>query len=105
MTRGLVGVLAAPAGQAPDFVEFDRVAEPVARAVPKSELRRLGIGEIKRRVSRPRGAYVANGCVECDAVLGSFWLREALDEFLAGGGALEQLAVARWVLDLPEGAE
>ena len=72
LTYALVGVLAEPAGRTPFFMEFDRVAEAAERTIPATELRRLGIGEIKERVSRARGTYLANGCVECDAILGTF---------------------------------
>jgi hypothetical protein len=50
---------------------------------------------MRRSRQRPEG-YLSNGCINCDALQGSFPLHEDLMEFLAEGGEYEQLIVARW---------
>lgn len=35
--------------------------------------------------------YVSNGCVACDAILGTFFLEEALQELLAEGATYAEL--------------
>jgi hypothetical protein len=90
----VVGVLV-PGAQRGRFIAFDRVADALAR-VPSPLLAELGVGAIKRRRSRARPAgYLANGCVNCDAILGGFPLQEDLDAFLAEGGRLSALSIGR----------
>ena len=94
LTRGIVGVLApTTSGDRLAFREFDDVASILASVLSEEALRPLHIGPVKVRRSRQRGAYVSNGCVHCDAILGSFPLREALLEYLAEGGSLRALVV------------
>jgi len=76
VTRGFVGVLAPAARGRYVFREFDDIAHALAEVVAADELRRVGVGRIKERRSRQRGRYVRNGCVHCDALLGSFPLCE-----------------------------
>jgi hypothetical protein len=99
LTRALVGVLAGRAERLL-FLDFERIAPSVAAAISPSELRGLRIGPVKPRASRLRGIHLANGCVQCDAILGSFFVREALDEFLAEGGTIGELVVARWLIEV-----
>lgn len=94
-TRGIVGVLLLSSdGDDLAFHEFDDIAGRLATALDPADLARLGIGPIKIRRSRQRGAYLSNGCAHCDAILGSFPLREALSEYLAEGGRITDLAVS-----------
>lgn len=91
-TRGIVGVLVQRRGGTV-FREFDEVAEALASVLDPAVLRVGGIGRIKPRRSRTRGRYISNGCVHCDAILGSFPLWERLNEVLSDGFALEDFAV------------
>jgi len=46
----------------------------LAQALEQTDLRKYGIGDIRRRYSRTRGmAYLSNGCVHCDALQGAFF--------------------------------
>ena len=81
------------------FIEFLDVAPRLAATVRPEQLASLGIGPIKIRRSRalPEG-YLANGCLNCDAILGDFPLREDLVAYQAEGGRLRELAVATLLL-------
>ena len=39
------------------------------------------------------GGYVANGCIECDALIGRFQLEDLLNEHLHNGGTYAQLDI------------
>lgn len=92
ITRGIVGVLV-PGQRGYVFREFDDVALALSEVLDPDVLRDAFIGRIKERHSRVRGRYLSNGCVHCDAILGSFPLWEGLQEFLSEGGSLEDLVV------------
>lgn len=103
VTNALVGLLVDPAPSSHRvFRDFDEIAELVADQVPHEELQRLRIGAIKPRRSRQRGVYLSNGCCACDAILGSFPLREHLLDFLLEGGRLRDLGVASWSLRIAD---
>ncbi|MTD43781.1 hypothetical protein GKE82_05535 [Conexibacter sp. W3-3-2] len=93
VTRGIVGVLA-PRSTGTVFREFDDVAEALANVLDPEVLRVGGIGPIKLRRSRTRGRYMSNGCVHCDAILGSFPLWERLNEVLSEGFQLHDFALS-----------
>jgi len=92
ITRGIVGVLVA-GRRGHVFREFDDVAVALSELLDADVLRSVHIGRIKQRRSRVRGTYLSNGCVHCDAILGSFPLWEGLQEFLSEGGELRDLVV------------
>jgi len=93
-TQAIAGVLV-PSGISDHrtFHEFDDVARLLAASLDTRSLHALGIGPIKKRRSRIRGRYLSNGCVHCDAILGSFPIREALIDYVAEGGEVEDLVV------------
>ena len=100
VTRSVVGVLV-PRGLSHDpdgFVPFAEVAGELAASLEEDRLAAAGIGRLRRRRSRqvPAG-YVSNGCRVCDTIMGDFYLREALVEYLAEGGHYERLALDVWV--------
>jgi hypothetical protein len=94
--RGVVGVLVDPA-QTPDgsgFLTFDDVAGELVDALDPRALAGRRIGELRHRDSPGvMGGYVANGCIECDALIGRFQLEDLLHEHLQTGGTYAQLDV------------
>jgi hypothetical protein len=94
--RGVVGVLIDPS-RTPDgsgFLAFDDVAEMLVEHVDPRALARRGIGELRHRDSPGvAGGYVANGCIECDALIGRFQLQDLLHEHLQQGGTYAQLDI------------
>jgi hypothetical protein len=94
--RGVVGVLVDPS-RTPDgtgFLAFDDVAEMLAERVDPRALARRGIGALRHRDSPGVvGGYVANGCIECDALIGRFQLEDLLHEHLQTGGTYAQLDI------------
>jgi hypothetical protein len=104
--RGVVGVLVDPAHTADGtgFLPFDEVADVLAAGVDPRALAGRRIGELRHRDSPGVvGGYVANGCIECDALLGRFQLEDLLHEHLQTGGTYAQLDIGVRV-DLPTGA-
>jgi hypothetical protein len=94
--RGVVGILVEPT-RTPDgtgFLAFDDVAEMLVEYVDPRALARRGIGELRHRDSPGvAGGYVANGCIECDALIGRFQLQDLLHEHLHAGGTYAQLDI------------
>jgi hypothetical protein len=94
--RGVIGVLVDPS-RSPDgsgFLAFDDVAEMLLEQVDPRMLGRRGIGELRHRDSPGVvGGYVANGCIECDALIGRFQLQDILHEHLQAGGTYAQLDI------------
>ena len=101
--RAIVGVLVDPA-RTPDgtgFIPFDEVSGVLAETLDARALAARRIGEIRHRSSPGvAGGYIANGCVECDALLGRFALEDLLAEHLHNGGTYGQLDMGIAV-DLP----
>jgi hypothetical protein len=94
--RGVVGILV-DASRTPNgsgFLAFDDVAEMLVEYVDPRALARRGIGELRHRDSPGvAGGYVANGCIECDALIGRFQLQDLLHEHLQAGGTYAQLDI------------
>jgi hypothetical protein len=94
--RGIVGVLVDP-GLTPDatgFLPFDDVAEMLADRLDPRALSRRRIGRVAHRESPGvAGGYLANGCIECDALIGRFQLEDLLHEHLQAGGIYAQLDI------------
>ena len=94
--RGVVGVLVDPE-RTPDgsgFLRFDDVAELLAARVDARALARRRIGSLRHRDSPGVvGGYVANGCIECDELIGRFQLEDLLHEHLQAGGTYAQLDI------------
>jgi len=101
--RGVVGVLVDPA-RTPDgsgFLRFDDVAELLAERLDPRALAGRRIGQLRHRDSPGvLGGYLANGCIECDALIGRFQLEDLLHEHLQAGGTYSQLDIGVPV-DLP----
>jgi hypothetical protein len=94
--RGIVGVLIDPA-QTPDgtgFLPFDDVSEMLADRLDPRALEGRRIGRLAHRESPGvAGGYLANGCIECDALIGRFQLEDLLHEHLQAGGNYAQLDI------------
>jgi hypothetical protein len=101
--RGVVGVLVDPA-RTPDgsgFLPFDDIDELLAERVDPRALAGRRIGQLRHRDSPGvAGGYIANGCIECDALIGRFRLADLLHEHLQAGGTYAQLDIGIPV-DLP----
>lgn len=94
-TAAIVGVLLDDPQWSLDpcgFVGFETVAEELAEEIDEDFLVLIGFGPLRWRRSRqePHG-YVSNGCRQCDAIQGNFFLAEELGQYLAGGGTYEDL--------------
>jgi hypothetical protein len=101
--RGVVGVLVDPARtlDKTGFLRLDEVAELLAERVDPRALAGRRIGELRHRDSPGvAGGYLANGCIECDALIGRFQLEDLLHEHLQAGGTYAQLDIGIPV-DLP----
>jgi hypothetical protein len=94
--RGIVGVLVDPA-ITPDgtgFLPFDDVSEMLADRLDPRVLANRGIGRVAHRESPGvAGGYIANGCIECDALIGRFQLEDLLHEHLHAGGTYAKLDI------------
>jgi hypothetical protein len=94
--RGIVGVLVDPA-ITPDgtgFLPFDDVSEMLADRLDPRTLANRGIGRVAHRESPGvAGGYIANGCIECDALIGRFQLEDLLHEHLQAGGTYAKLDI------------
>jgi hypothetical protein len=94
--RGVVGVLVDPSHtkDGSGFLAFEEVAEMLVEHVDPRALARRNIGELRHRDSPGVvGGYVANGCIECDALIGRFQLQDLLHEHLQQGGTYGQLDI------------
>jgi hypothetical protein len=101
--RGVVGVLVDPARtlDGTGFLRFDEVGELLAERLDARALAGRRIGELRHRDSPGVvGGYLANGCIECDALIGRFQLEDLLHEHLQAGGTYVQLDIGITV-DLP----
>jgi hypothetical protein len=101
--RGVVGALVEPAQTADGsgFLSFDDVSEQLMLSLDPRTLSARRIGELRHRDSPGVvGGYVANGCIECDALIGRFQLEDLLNEHLQNGGTYAQLDVGL-AIELP----
>jgi hypothetical protein len=94
--RGVVGILIDSA-RTPDgsgFLPLHDVDELLAERVDPRALAGRRIGRVAHRESPGvAGGYLANGCIECDALIGRFQLEDLLHEHLQAGGTYAQLDI------------
>ena len=95
--RGIVGVLVDPA-ETPDGTGFLRLRRRLRDARrPRSTRARSPAGASAAIAHRESpgvaGGYLANGCIECDALIGRFQLEDLLHEHLQAGGTYAQLDI------------
>ncbi len=92
--RAVVGVIVDPdlTADATGFLPLDQVDEALVRTLDERTLTRRGIGPLRHRESPGvEGGYIANGCAECDALIGRFHLEDLLADHRNAGGSLGQL--------------
>ena len=107
--RAVVGAIVDPA-LTPDgsgFLPLEAIDDLLVRALDTRQLSRRGIGELRHRESPGvAGGYIANGCLECDALIGRFHLEDLLTEHRMAGGSFGQLDIGIAVeLDLVPGVQ
>lgn len=94
--RAVVGVIV-DARHTPDasgFIPLEAIDETLVGALDTRLLARRGIGELRHRESPGvAGGYIANGCLECDALIGRFHLEDLLTEHRMAGGSYGQLDI------------
>jgi hypothetical protein len=94
--RAVVGVLVEPRHTADGsgFLPLERVDERLLDALDERVLSRRGIGALRHRESPGvAGGYIANGCIECDALIGRFHLEDLLTEHRMSGASYGQLDI------------
>lgn len=105
--RAIVGVIVDPSrtSDGSGFIALEAIDELLARALDARHLARRGIGALRHRESPGvTGGYIANGCPECDALIGRFHLEDLLTEHRMAGGSYGQLDIGIAVeLDLAPG--
>jgi hypothetical protein len=94
--RAIVGVLVEPqyTADGSGFIALADIDEALLGALDRTTLARRGIGELRHRDSPGvEGGYIANGCIECDALIGRFHLEDLLTEHHNAGGSPGQLDI------------
>ena len=94
--RAVVGVIVEPelSGDGGGFLPLDRVDAALVAALDTRTLARRGIGPLRHRESPGvEGGYIANGCIECDALIGRFHLEDLLSDHRNSGSSLGQLDI------------
>lgn len=94
--RAVVGVLVDPqlTVDGSGFVPLESVDAALLASVDRNALYRRGIGELRHRDSPGvEGGYIANGCIECDALIGRFHLEDLLTEHRNAGGSNGRLDI------------
>ncbi len=94
--RAVVGIVveARHTADGSGFLPLEEVDEKLVGALDPKHLSRRGIGELRHRESPGvAGGYIANGCPECDALIGRFHLEDLLTEHRMAGGSYGQLDI------------
>ena len=94
--RAIVGVLVDPSvtSDGSGFLPLADVDEALVAALDPRTLAGRRIGELRHRESPGvAGGYIANGCPECDALIGRFHIEDLLTEHRVAGGSHGQLDI------------
>ena len=92
--RAIVGVIVEPemTSDGSGFLPLETVDQQLIGVLDERTLSRRGIGSLRHRESPGvEGGYIANGCIECDALIGRFHLEDLLADHRNAGGSLGQL--------------
>lgn len=92
--RAIAGAIADPA-LTPDgsgFLPLELVDELLVAELDPRELRSRKIGPLRHRESPGvAGGYIANGCIECDALIGRFRIEDLFHEHRMTGAPIGRL--------------
>jgi len=92
--RAIVGVLA-DASLTPDgsgFLPLEAIDELLVEQLDPRDLSRRKIGPLRHRESPGvAGGYIANGCIECDALIGRFRIEDLFHEHRMTGAPIGRL--------------
>lgn len=94
--RAVVGVLVEPRHTADGsgFLSLEDIDDALLSAIDDRVLARRGIGALRHRESPGvEGGYIANGCIECDALIGRFHLEDLLTEHRMSGAPFGHLDI------------
>ncbi len=94
--RAIVGVLVEPeyTTDGSGFIALEQIDDALLSLLDRTTLARRGVGELRHRDSPGvEGGYIANGCLECDALIGRFHLEDLLTEHRNAGGSSGQLDI------------
>lgn len=94
--RAIVGIIVDPRHTADGsgFIPLEAVDRLLAERLDPRQLQRRGIGALRHRESPGvTGGYIANGCIECDELIGRFHLEDLLTEHRMAGGSVGQLDI------------
>ena len=92
--RAIVGALA-DASLTPDgsgFLPLETIDELLVEQLDPRDLSRRKIGPLRHRESPGvAGGYIANGCIECDALIGRFRIEDLFHEHRMTGAPIGRL--------------
>lgn len=92
--RAIVGAITDPA-LTPDgsgFLSLELIDELLVEAIEPRDLSRRKIGPLRHRESPGvQGGYIANGCIECDALIGRFRIEDLFHEHRMTGAPIGRL--------------
>jgi len=92
--RAIVGVLADPAltPDASGFLPLEAIDELLVAELDPRDLSRRKIAPLRHRESPGvAGGYIANGCIECDALIGRFRIEDLFHEHRMTGAPIGRL--------------
>jgi len=92
--RAIVGVLVEPEHTADGsgFIALEQIDEALSQLLDPTTLARRGVGELRHRESPGvEGGYIANGCIECDALIGRFRIEDLFHEHRMTGAPIGRL--------------
>ena len=92
--RAVVGVVVEPRHtvDGSGFLPLEAIDEKLVGALDTRHLARRGIGELRHRESPGvAGGYIANSCIECDALIGRFRIEDLFHEHRMTGAPIGRL--------------
>lgn len=92
--RAIVGAIVDPS-LTPDrtgFLRLEQIDELLLATIEPRDLSRRKIGPLRHRESPGvAGGYIANGCIECDALIGRFRIEDLFHEHRMTGAPIGRL--------------
>ena len=93
-TRAIVGAIGDPAaiGDRSGFVPLEKIDALLVAMLDSSELSPRGIAPLRHRESPGvTGGYIANSCIDCDALIGRFRIEDLVHEHRMTGQPIGRL--------------